>query len=309
MIIIDGHCDTITTLMEKGEFLYKNNIHISIEKLKTFDNFVQFFAIWINDKYLESPLSHTIKAIDFFKNEVRINRDYIGIAYTYKDILNNLKRNIISGIITLEGGEILEGNIENLHMMYQLGVRGVTLTWNRKNQLGCTSADCSGGGLTDFGKEVVKEMNYLGMIVDVSHLSKGGFWDVVDISKKPFVASHSNSQTICNHVRNLDDEQIKAIAKHGGLVGINLFPNFLDKTKKATVSTILKHIDYIMNITGENNIALGGDLDGIDILPNGFTDVTSYSLLYNEIVKIYSNKIADKIFSENYLNFLEKILK
>ncbi len=294
--------------MENHEGLFANTQHIDIQKSKIFDAPVQVFSIWLKKKYHDRPFNNTIKAIDFFYDEVQKNSTHIRLACTYEDILINKKNNLMSGIISIEGGEALEGETSALSVFHHLGVRMLTLTWNYANDLGCGAMVNSHIGLTDFGKEVVLNMEQLGMIVDVSHLNEAGFWDVYHLSTKPFVASHSNCFSLCDHKRNLNDAQIKAIAEKGGLIGINLYPPFLEKNGIASIEDIVRHVVYIQKLVGCDYIGLGADFDGIDQTPAGITDITSLIHVYEALTKQIGESNTIKIFSDNYLNLFSKIL-
>lgn len=186
----------------------------------------------------------------------------------------------------------------------------MTLTWNYRNQIADGAFEnATGGGLTTFGKKVVSQMNSLGMIIDVSHLSDAGFWDVDKISEKPYIASHSNARKICNSQRNLTDEQIKAISEKGGAIGINLYPKFLSLNEKSDINDILKHIDYIINTGGEDCIGIGCDFDGINCMPENIYGVESLEFIINEVEKKYGFLIAEKFAGKNFLRVMKDVLK
>jgi membrane dipeptidase len=184
------------------------------------------------------------------------------------------------------------------------------LTWNYRNQIADGVADAiTGGGLTPFGKNVVTEMNRLGMMVDVSHLSETGFWDVIGISAAPIIASHSNAKKICNHRRNLTDEQLLALMKNGGVTGINLCPDFICSDTKASMKHVIEHIEYIVALTGEDTIGLGADYDGIDATPEGLEGVQCINNLLNELLRLnYSETLVNKLAGQNFLRVIKRVL-
>lgn len=290
MKIVDAHCDTLVKLMESGESLAKNSGPIDLQKLEVYDEAVIFFAIWLSDSKLDTPFRRTAGAISFF-NELCAAMD---------------KK--ISPILSLEGGEALEGSIENLYAFHEMGVKALTLTWNRRNELGDGTSVQNPQGLTDFGRDVVCEMERLGMLVDVSHLAQPGFWDVVEITKKPVIASHSNCFNICPHLRNLTDEQIRAIAQKNGVIGVNLYPPFLQKGGYANAETVLAHINHLIKTGGENCVGIGTDFDGIDSTPKGLEDISRLIILWELIAKHHGQRIADKIFYENMISVAQKLL-
>ncbi len=306
---VDGHCDTITKIMDKEEKLFKNTCHIDLERLKKFNAPVQIFAIWLDEEKRLTPYDSTIKAIKFYKKEIKENIEHIAHCNNYNEIIKNKKNKKISSMLTIEGAEALENDINNLYSLYNQGVRGITLTWNNKNCVG-NGARCNDeSGLTPFGFEVIKVMNELNMIIDVSHLNEKGFWDVYNASTKPFIASHSNSYSICNHKRNLKDEQLKAIKEVGGLVGINLHLPFLssDKNKDSGFEYILRHIDYVINLIGSDNICLGCDFDGTDYLSYDTQNIESLAHIKHWIKICFGKEVAEKIMYKNYFRYLEDI--
>lgn len=313
MILVDAHCDTITSIMDANEALAENKGHIDLKRLKKYeDGFVQFFAAFISPKHAKmGALSRCLDIIDRLYQEFEINRNDIMLCRNYNDINAALESRKVAGVLTIEGGDALEGSISALRMLHVLGVRAITLTWNHRNQIADGVADAiTGGGLTPFGKEVVSEMNRLGMLVDVSHLSEAGFWDVMKTSASPIIASHSNAKSICNHRRNLTDEQLLALKENGGVTGINLCPDFLADDGKANMTHVLNHIEHIVAITGENTLGLGCDFDGIDSTPQGLEGIQFLQDIINELLKLnYNEKLVKKIAGENFLRVIKEVLK
>jgi len=299
----DAHCDTVTSAMDNRQSLYENNMHLDFKRLKEFGAPVQVFSIWITDKYLDGPFEYTNAAIDFLLSEIAANSDIIALAASYEDILKNAGENKISAILALEGGEALEGNIDNLEHFYNRGVRIITLTWNRENALGYGAGTNSNKGLKPFGIECVKKMNGLGIIIDVSHLNEAGFWDVDKMSERPYMASHSNAYAITAHKRNLKDAQIKAIAEKGGIIGLNLYPYFLNNTGNAGLSDILAHIKHMDELGVMGNIGLGCDFDGIEVTPKGFDNLSSLKTLSAELSGAYGDDISQGVMYRNFLDF------
>ncbi len=312
MTFVDAHCDTITTIMKTGETLKSNTGHIDMDRLKKYDSFVQFFAAFISPEQAKmGALRRALDIIDKLYREIEINKNDIMLCRDYNDIANAIKSRKVAAVLTIEGGEALEGSLAVLRILYQLGVRAITLTWNYRNQIADGVADSvTKGGLTPFGREVVAEMNRLGMLVDVSHLSESGFWDVISLSSSPIIASHSNAKKICSHSRNLTDEQLVALKKNGGVTGINLCPYFIVNEGKAEIKHVISHIEHIVGLTGEDTLGLGTDFDGIDETPVGLEGVQSFSDLINELLKLnYSEALVNKIAGENFLRVLKTVIK
>lgn len=311
-IIVDGHCDTLSQLAagerRLGEESQKG--HLDLPRLKKGGGNVQFFAAFIESEYKpERALKRTLQLLDIFFREMEANCQGITLVRNLVEINQAMLEKKIAAFLTIEGGEVLEGDLGILRLLYRLGVRSITLTWNQRNQI----ADGIGerrteGGLTDFGVAVVKEMNRLGMLIDVSHISEAGFWDVLKYSTKPVAATHSNCQGLCPHPRNLSDEQIKALAAQGGIMGMNFYPPFIS-SKITTLDDLLAHIDYIRNLVGTQVIGLGSDFDGIDTTPVGLEDVTKLPNLTRGLVaRDYSDGEIRGILGVNFLRVLKEVV-
>jgi len=303
MLICDLHCDLPDKVVE-GKRISSNKEHWAEDKLKKENTYVQVFAHYV-DKNRHKPYDRVCAMLKAFINELA--KTDIRIVTTYKDLEKNIAEGKTSAILAIEGGEALDGKLENVRHFYNLGVRFLTLTWNYSNQLGQSSTPwCENAPLTEFGKQVIKEMNRLKMTPDVSHLSEKGFWSAAQISTQPIVATHSNSKKLCNHYRNLTDEQFLEIKRRGGLVGINYYPTFLEESGKANVLSIIKHIEHFMAIGGENVVSLGGDFDGIDALPEGMSDIGDVEKIAEELAKInYSDEIIAKIMGKNVKRYIK----
>jgi membrane dipeptidase len=269
--LIDLHCDTMLRIFENDEEsnLKKNDYHIDIEKLVKANSYAQFFALFVDKEGVlkngRKPYQYCCEMLDRFYMEIEQNGDKIKLARNYEEYTENRKDNKISAFLTIEGGCAVNGKLSNLRNFYRLGVRLMTLTWNYSNEIGYPNCkkEYMNKGLTEFGREVVNEMNRLGIIIDVSHLSDKGFYDVAKVSNKPFVASHSNARYIQNHCRNLTDDMIKVLSEKGGVTGMNFCTSFLSNRDISYVDDIVKHIKHIRNIGGIEVISIGSDFDGI----------------------------------------------
>lgn len=311
-LIFDSHCDTITKLMHTGELLYENTGHLDIKRMKQVGLNIQCFAAWISPKYCPNQaLQECIRIIDTFHREIEKYHEHIAIAKNHDDIIKNQQEGKISAILTIEGGDAVQGELSALRIFHQLGVRAMTLTWNHANQIADGVKDEGlNRGLTEFGIELVREMNRLNMMVDVSHLSERSFWDVLKVSESPVYASHSNVKKLCNHPRNLTDLQIKAIADKEGIIGINFYPAFVKENGKVKVEDIAAHIQYIRKQVGVQYIGLGGDYDGIDETPEGMEDILGYGELKIALRKQgFSISEIEKVYYENYISYFRKVVK
>lgn len=312
--VFDGHCDTILEVLNHKRSLGSRTLvgHLDIPRMKEGGVDVQFFAVFIEDIYKpDRSLKRTLQLIDCFYKEIEKNQDDISLVTNYNQIEEVNSAGKIAAILSIEGGEALEGDLGVLRVLYKLGVRLLTLTWNQRNQIADGIGESrTGSGLTKFGLKVIDEMNRLGMLIDVSHLSETGFWDVIKRSKTPIVASHSNCYALCPHLRNLKDEQIKALADKGGVIGITFVPNFLTQEKrKTTVGDVVKHIDYLVEKVGVDYIGLGSDFDGTGGLPLGLEGVDKVPNITGELLdRGYKEKDIKKILGENFLRVFKEVV-
>ena len=295
MKIADMHCDTISEIWEsrkqsasqKGgspQQLYRNDLHIDIRKMKKAGYLLQNFALYVDLKKGLDPFEYVMELIDVFREEMGKNKNDIGVIKTYDEILANECQGKMSALMTIEEGGCCKGEIGNLERLYQLGARMMTLTWNYPNELaspnlfiksaekGSTLKNDEGfnlfdssRGLTEKGFFFIQRMEELGMIIDVSHLSDAGFWDIVQHTKKPFVASLSNARALCGHCRNLTDDMIRAVAGRGGVIGLNFYGCFLNETNDShsRVARMAAHARHMLKVGGSGCLGLGSDFDGI----------------------------------------------
>ena len=326
MKVIDMHCDTIMQLYADEQegiksCLAHNDYHIAIDKMRAGDYLCQCFAIFVNLSETTDAFDTANEMIDVFYRNIEANKEDIALAKSGSDIENNLEQGKMSALLTIEEGSTCGLSLAKLRNLYRLGVRMITLTWNYENGIGYPNVhkrkeDGSldvlvpeERGLTDFGMAMIKEMERLGIIIDVSHLSDGGFWDVYNNTTKPFVASHSNARAVSPHVRNLSDDMIKALALRGGVLGINYHHGFLDlKAKESTVAAMVKQISYIKNLAGIDVIGLGSDFDGI---PNNLemADASKLSMLQTALQEAgFSEEEIEKIFYKNVLRVFKSVL-
>jgi len=310
--LIDLHCDTISCCMkEKDKYgLFRNDFNVDIEKLKKANSSAQFFAMFVDLEKTKDPLEACLLMADKFHQELEINKNYIKLAKNYEDIISNEKEDKISAFLTIEEGGVLQGSIGNLKRFYEMGVRLITLTWNYPNDLGFPNANIKDWkqGLTSFGKEVVQEMNSLGMLVDVSHLSDEGFYQVADISGRPFVASHSNARAVTHNYRNLTDDMIKLLAEKGGVMGINFEKTFLGNRQFSAVEDMVTHIKHIFNVGGAEVLAMGSDFDGIN-QELEIRDIGEIDKLINVLIKEgFTEGQLEKFLYKNALRVIKDVL-
>ena len=319
MKFVDMHCDTLTKVLrwpEKGNLL-KNTMSVDYTRLMEHERALQFFACFVHlgifNQDPEAAYTHTCRVFDFYDQQMAANKDIMLPVKTWQDVCTVLEgsKKKVGSLLTVEEGAMINGKMERLEEFFNRGVRLLTLTWNFDNCLAhpnSVDSDKMKLGLTPFGFEVVERMQELGMIVDVSHLSDGGFWELINTMKKPFVASHSNARALCGHQRNLTDEMLKALANHGGVTGLNLCPAFLDEEKGSTIDAMVRHILHIINVAGEDVMAIGSDFDGI----SGDLEIGSTHEFYKLTGALEANhvpgRIIDKIMHENALRVLKEVL-
>ena len=303
MRYFDLHCDTFTECFDKNQSIWKNDLHISLDRNKT--EYAQVFAVWIDDKLRGNDAYNRFLSIyNYFIDQLNKSPIAIKQCKDMTELNNAMSEKSVAAILSVEGGAALGGKIERLDEFYSLGVRMMTLVWNGECELGFGSLAQNPAGLTDFGKKAVTKMQKLGMIVDVSHLSDAGFWDVAKICKKPFIASHSNARAICNHPRNLNDEQLKYLFNNNGLVGINFYYRFLSDEQKPSISIAIDHIEYMLSLGGKRNICIGADMDGAE-LPHDFSGIGAIENLAEMMLKrnFTEQLINDIMFNNAYIFF------
>ena len=322
MKVVDMHCDTMGELWKaekagKPISLRSNSLHIDLEKMQKGDYLLQNFAMFVFLGREKDPLVNVLEMIDVYNRAMAENADIIGPVLKYEDIEKNRAAGKLSGMLTIEEGAVLKGNPYVVRSLYQLGVRMLTLTWNFENEIGYPNTIVKAKdydpsrhyGLKPEGIEIVREMNRVGMIVDVSHLGDDGFWDVVKYCDGPFVASHSNARAVCNHTRNMTDDMIRALADKGGVMGLNFCGDFLNPNGKSRVEDMVRHAKHIINVGGSDILGLGTDYDGIDgDLELDHCD--KMPLLAQEMERQgFSTQQIEKIFHGNVLRLYREVLK
>lgn len=330
--VADMHCDTITELWDrknagKQEDLLHNSLHVDLEKMQTGDYLLQNFAIFVHLKRNADPLEAFIRFSDLFYLEMEKYSDRIGVVKCFRDIERNRELGKMSAMLTVEEGSVCGGSLAQLRSLYRLGVRMMTLVWNYENELGfpnCTPEGESGEqfqfypeterGLKEKGFAFLEEMERIGMIIDVSHLSDAGFYDVWQNTKKPFVASHSNARALCGHSRNLEDDMIRKLAQRGGVIGLNYNADFLAKETeqetacRSTVGKMAEHVRYLVNTGGLECVGLGSDFDGISG-GSELTDCSKLPLLEEELRrKGFHESEIEAVFYKNVMRVYKELL-
>ena len=322
-IIIDGHCDTLLAFAGRGlyassqqrDFFERNESgHIDLPRLKEGGVTCQVMALYIEPQYKPTRSARRcLELMDAFYSLVDVSESFV-LATSAQDIRNAKESGKVCGLLSIEGGEAIEGSLRVLRTFYRLGVRAMGLTWNQRNDLADGVGEKhAGSSITDLGISVIKEMERLGMLVDVSHLSESSFWGVHEVAERPYIASHSNARALASHPRNLTDKQIEALAEKGGVIGVVYCPAFVDDDdEKVSLSRLCDHIDHIKKIAGIDHVGLGSDFDGFGTPPGKpqvFKDVSELPLLTQELMnRGYSEEDIQKILGGNWLRVYEEVL-
>ena len=315
----DTHCDTIFECVNKGERLRSNTGHLDLERARAnFAPYAQVFAIFSRPDYSGVTMDSTApdapadilyglyqSIIARLKEEFEANADILSLCLSAEDARKAASENKIAAFISVEGSELLKCDRNMLKEAYGLGVRIVNMCWNFDNKLCGSSRGAVGGGLSPLGREFVEYADELGVILDMSHISEAAFWDIAGMTKRPIIASHSNSKKLCDHPRNLTDEQFKAIVRLGGIAGLNFYTDFLGDS----ADWGLAHIEHFLSLGGEKAICIGGDLDGVDSLPEGMSGVQDVGRLYEAMLRHgYSEDLLRDIFYNNALDCIGRAL-
>jgi membrane dipeptidase len=306
MNIIDLHCDALLKLWEdKGKLRFRDasTLQTNFLRLRQGNIKVQCFAIFIEpDIVSDQKFQAAIEQVDYFYKEVLGKNPEMKQIKEWADFFE-LKDGEIGAMLTLEGVDAIGNDITKLHILHQLGVRSVGLTWNNANLAADGAGEPRGGGLTLFGREIVKFHNRHRILTDVSHLCEKAFWDVIELADYP-IASHSNSKTLCNHPRNLTDEQAAAMFEKGGMIHVVYNPPFVKEDGKATITDLALHIDHFCSLGGLKQIGLGSDFDGISELIPGLENASMAQNLMNELLKYYSEDAVKGFAGQNFLNHI-----
>lgn len=330
MRLIDMHCDTMFELFRRKDMdlkqnelcedieLGKNSLCVDIEKLKMADSMAQFFACFIYMKMFQGEdrfskgYQYAREMIAFAQQQFKKYPEEISLVKSYEEMLQNERDGKISAFLTVEEGGIVENDMTRLAYLYNEGVRLMTLLWNEENCMGYPNSrdvEVMKKGLKSFGIETIERMNELGIIIDVSHMSDGGFRDVLRYSKKPVVASHSNARSLCPHPRNLTDEMIRALADKGGVAGLNFYPYFVNESGKAGVEDLVRHLEHLFYVGGEDFVAIGTDFDGFDQGDLELQNIGEINLLYEALKKRkFNDGQIEKFWHGNAMRVIKEVL-
>jgi len=335
-VVVDFHCDAVLATLpdsaynvgsqEKVRKLAERSSegHVDVPRLLEGGVDCQVFSHFVEPIYNPVAPSRMLQVLGHSLTEIK-KCDQLDLVTDVEQIYRN-KGDKISIVIGFEGGEALGEDLRRLEVFYRLGLRRLTLTWNNRNALADgVKWQMSGGGLTEFGTAVVRECNRLGILVDVSHITDAGFWDTLEASEEPVIASHSNCRALCGAMRNLTDEMIKALAAKGGVIGVNYASFFLadmdrekldggdeaelQKAREVTVDTVIDHIDHIVEVVGDvDHVGLGSDFDGVALVAVGLEDTSRLPNLTRGLLQRgYSDQDISKILGGNWLRVMKEV--
>ena len=310
--VFDLHCDTALAMLGHGEKperkLRKNDCHIDLERAGALAGYCQCFACFTTpfmEKWMQvSPVVVFQEELAILQKNLEENKDRISQVFTAHDVEENLKNGMMSAILTIEGPAGFNFDPARLEELYKIGFRITSLGWNEKNPL--AGSNVTGGGLTDQGRAYIAEAQRLGMIIDVSHISDEAFYDIMDVTQAPVIATHSNSRVLCGHSRNVTDDMFLQICRTGGVVGFNQCDDFVGVNPD--LNTACDHFLHFMELDPDGkHTALGADLDGCDVLPAGFTGIESYPDLAERLnLRGLSEENIYDIFWNNSLGVMKR---
>jgi len=305
LTVFDAHCDTIYQDWRQNDTILRDNPggQLDLERTSCFSHYAQFFALFADAKGKRSEEMQAIfdQQHRIFCCEMERNQDAIRFCRTGSQAQEAFYEGKAAAFLSVEGADLLGCSLTGLERAWMLGVRAVNLTWNHANRLSGSAIEDRERGLGPEGKIFAGRMQELGMLVDVSHLSEPGFWDVIALAHQPIMASHSNARAVWDHPRNLCDPQLLALFRNGGVVGLNFYAAFLGEDPD--LDTVLAHIEHVWSLGGEDHLALGGDWDGCDTLPRGMENgIAGLSNLYEHLLKHnYRETLVDKLYYKNLM--------
>lgn len=322
----DAHCDTIYRCMMSGDEvsldfgadaaaqrrffarcggLRENGGHIDLVRGRQFARYGQFFALYYDaaDAPDDGMWAQCRRLHDRFVQEMADNDDLIRHCRTGAEVDDAVKEGKMAAVLSVEGADLLECEAERLQTVADWGVRLLNPVWNRANALSGTNCEDRERGLSEKGREFIRQMERCGIYADVSHLSDRGFWDLCRMTARPVVASHSNSRALCAHPRNLTDDQFRAVRESGGVVGLNLYRDFVGPL--GTMEELVAHVEHFLDLGGEKTLCIGGDLDGCEALAAGMQGMEDVPKLWQALERRgYDRKLLEDLFWNNLRRLL-----
>ena len=306
--VFDAHCDAIYRYVtQESAHLSGTGGYWDLDRMEGLAPMAQFFALfWDSARYGDQEKMFQ-QQYGVFRRECGLHASRLVHCRTGEEAERAFEQGRAAAFLSVEGGELLNCDLAQLERAYNMGVRAVNLTWNHANALSGSHSDCPERGLTQQGRAFVCRMQELGMLVDVSHLSDPGFWDVMELARKPIMASHSNSRSVFFHTRNLTDRQFTAIIATNGIVGLNVYSAFLGE-EPVTDDTVVAHLEHFLALGGEKTVALGGDWDGCDRIPQGWQGIWDWARLYEALLRRnYPESLVQDIFFHNMMRTVKTV--
>ncbi|WP_410510897.1 dipeptidase [Paenibacillus sp. BR2-3] len=303
--IVDFHCDALSKMQEMPDIVFRNDdrLDVTAERMTAGGIGLQCFAIYLSAKRGKPCFEDVLGQIEHFRQGI-LSQGGLQWLRWKEEAVNIGKESLGWGMLSLEGVDGLEGNLFYAQLCFELGVRFFGVTWNYANWAADGVLERRNGGFTNQGRKLVEWCNSSGMLLDVSHLSPAGFWELTELSERPFIASHSNAASVCPHPRNLSDEQIKALVAMGGRMGLTFFPTFVCEDGKATAEHLLKHIEHVCSLGGEKLIMFGSDFDGIDSWVDGLEHPGKYPEFTELLLRHYPEELVKGWLYDNAISYL-----
>lgn len=308
MKYFDLHCDTIAECRRQKKDLWDNDLHLCLKRGANYRPWLQCFAAWIPDELRGEEAYRYFEAVyaELLRQE-RLHGDKLKICRAEADFQEAVRTGKCGALFTVEGGAALGGKLERVARLQECDVKAVTLTWNAPCEIGDGAEVVHPRGLTPFGREVVQALERCRIAVDVSHASEPLFWEVAELTRRPFLATHSNARALCDNPRNLTDEQFCTVRDRGGVVGITFVRRFLDASWEADIDDLMRHMEHFLSLNGEKTVAIGGDFDGTD-LPDGMTGIESVELLAEWMLRRnYPESLVNAVFFDNAYHFFTSL--
>ena len=305
--LFDAHCDTVLLCGRDGRSLRENRGHLDLRRLGRYAKAAQVFALYENGRdYPGDAAFLRCRALhDVFLSELEKNGDLVAFCPGGHGIREANDAGKTAALLSVEGGELLRCDPENLELAAAWGVRCINVTWNHRNALAGSHMDAPEQGLTDTGRAWIRECGRLNILADVSHLSDAAFWDIIEMTERPVIATHSNSRAVCGHTRNLTDDMFRAVCETGGVAGLNFYTGFVGGG--CTMEDVLRHVDHFMELGGAKHLALGADLDGCEELAGGMKGVEDMPMLWDALkAHGYDDDALEDIFYNNLLRVMER---
>lgn len=317
MYIADSHADTLSKLLlfsDGANSLTQSypEHHIDLPRAKQAQLKLQIFSIFTEDfEIAHYGAVRALQMMQVYKDDIRRHPDQFELITKASQMDAIATSDKFFGIFSMEGASPLCGDLKMLEVFYTMGLRAIGLTWNHRNELADGVGVGSNYGLTPFGRDVIRRMNELGMVVDLAHINEAGYWEALELSQSPVIVSHANAKALCPHRRNLNDAQLDALKEQGGYIGVCFAGGFLvEDPQKASLEDLVRHIDYLCERIGPDHVALGSDFDGIRHPPKNLEEVSQFPNLFTALEKLgYKEEDLNKIAYQNIERIYKQVLK